>query len=280
VPAAHDAFRAYSANLLAAHLSDADLSRGNLREADLVRADLSEADLSEADLRGAILPEAIADLNGDDLLGPNLSGAMLRGATKGRGETCSARETGNVVMPDYMQEPLERLSTADIRDVQQIAAAQIELLDVYRREALRQSKLSFSVALGGSAFGLLLFAVAVGFSLVNGLNLASVVPLIAGAIVQVVSGVVFYLYGQTSSQLSALYSRLESLQRYLLANSLCEHLEGTARNDARADLIKVISAAQPLMAHTSAQELASTEATRATRLKRHPRAKTSAPGPA
>jgi len=32
VPAAHDAFRAYSANLLAAHLSDADLSGGNLRD--------------------------------------------------------------------------------------------------------------------------------------------------------------------------------------------------------------------------------------------------------
>jgi hypothetical protein len=49
-----------------------------------------------------------------------------------------------------------------------------------------------------------------------------VVPLIAGAIVEVLSGVAFYLYGTTSSQLSAFHGRLEVPQPYLLANSICE----------------------------------------------------------
>jgi hypothetical protein len=77
-----------------------------------------------------------------------------------------------------------------------------------------------------------MFAVAVMFSLVNGLSLASIVPLIAGAVVNVVSGVVFYLYGQTTLQLSACHGRLEVLQRYLLANSICEHLSETERDKA------------------------------------------------
>ena len=81
---------------------------------------------------------------------------------------------------------------------------------------------------------------AVVFSLLNGLGVTSV-PLIAGAVVEVVSGVVFYLYGKTSSQLSIFHSRLEVLQRYLLANSICESLDGEARNTARAALIQEIS---------------------------------------
>jgi hypothetical protein len=71
------------------------------------------------------------------------------------------------------------------------------------------------------------------------------VPLVSGAVVEVVSGLVFYLYGKTSSQLSAFHSRLEVLQRYLLANSICESLDGEARNTARAALIQEISRGQP-----------------------------------
>jgi hypothetical protein len=92
---------------------------------------------------------------------------------------------------------------------------------------------------------LVLFAMAVMFSLLNGLSVASIVPLIAGAVVEVVSGVVFYLYGKTSSQLSAFHSRLEVVQRYLLANSLCEGLSESERDKARTALIGEISRTQP-----------------------------------
>ena len=43
--------------------------------------------------------------------------------------------------------------------------------------------------------------------------------------------------------LTAFHSRLEVLQRYLLANSICESLDGEARNTACAELIKEISQA-------------------------------------
>ena len=138
---------------------------------------------------------------------------------------------------------LNRLGTADTKDVQQIAASQLELLTAYYQAALAQSNRSFFWALIGSGAGLALFAVAVVFSLLNGLSLASIVPLIAGAVVNVISGIVFALYGKTSLQLSAFHSRLDVLQRFLFANTICESLGDEARDKARAALIQEISRA-------------------------------------
>lgn len=140
---------------------------------------------------------------------------------------------------------IKRLVSSETKDVQQIAASQLELLAAYHQMVLAQSNRSFFWALIGSGFGLTLFAIAVVFSLLHGLSPASIVPLIAGAVVNVVSGIVFVLYGKTSTQLSAFYSRLEVLQRYLLANSICESLSEAERDRARAALIGEISRGQP-----------------------------------
>jgi hypothetical protein len=152
-------------------------------------------------------------------------------------------EEGKIVSIEApgISESIARLGKADPSDVQAIAASQLELLAAYHQIVLAQSSRSFSWALVGSGLGLMFFMAAVAFALVTGITLASIVPLISGAVVEVVAGVVFYLYGQTTSQLSSFHNRLEVLQRYLLANSLCETLEGDERAKARASLIQVIS---------------------------------------
>ena len=263
-------------DLTSEDLSETKLSRTNLSKADLsstnlTRSSLTDADLSEADLREANLQRA--NLNGANLNRANLAGANLRRATLREADLREAKGIEEADFTDALvgrqtrydpgvrlrgarfaellapydpaapaiQTSIERLSIADPQDVQEIAAVQIGLLDVYRREALRQSKLSFWVALCGSVAGLALFVAAVAISLLHGLQLASVVPLVAGAVVEIVSGVVFYLYAQTSSQLSAFHSRLEVLQHYMLANSICESLSETERDKARAALIGEIS---------------------------------------
>jgi hypothetical protein len=55
------------------------------------------------------------------------------------------------------------------------------------------------------------------------------------------AGVVFYLYGKTTSQLGDFHGRLEALQRYLLANSICESLQGEGKEAARTELIREIA---------------------------------------
>ena len=52
-----------------------------------------------------------------------------------------------------------------------------------------------------------------------------------------IAGVNFYLYGRTLSQLTLFQGRLESTQRFLLANSLCEALGEEHRDTTRAQLI-------------------------------------------
>jgi hypothetical protein len=119
-------------------------------------------------------------------------------------------------------------------------------LEAYYQEALTQSNRSFSWARNGSVVSLLLFAVAVGFSMRNGLSAASVIPFLSGAAAEAFSAFVFHLYGKSSLQLSAFHSRLVVLQRFLLANSICDSLSTAEERDkARSALIAEISRTQP-----------------------------------
>jgi hypothetical protein len=148
-----------------------------------------------------------------------------------------------------IRDSIERIGAANPANVQQIAASQLELLVGYHQIALAQSRRSFFWALVGSGIGLIFFVAAVAFALVTGIALAALIPLLSGAIVEIVAGIVFVLYGKTTEQLSSFHSRLEVLQRYLLANSLCEALDGDERNKARAALIQEIS--RPQVVQTS-----------------------------
>jgi hypothetical protein len=143
-----------------------------------------------------------------------------------------------------IRDSIDRIGTANPANVQEIAASQLELLAGYHQIALAQSRRSFFWALVGSGVGLIFFVAAVAFALATGIALAAVIPLLSGAIVEVVASIVFVLYGMTTTQLSNFHSRLEVLQRYLLANSLCESLDGEERNKARAALIQEISRPQ------------------------------------
>jgi len=73
---------------------------------------------------------------------------------------------------------------------------------------------------------------------------AAIIPLLSGAIVELVASLLFVLYGKTTSQLSHFHDRLELLQRYLLANDICESLDGEERNKARAGLVQQLSSGQ------------------------------------
>ena len=136
---------------------------------------------------------------------------------------------------------VERLSKADPENVQEIAASQIQLLTTYYQISLDQARRSFRWALAAAGIGLIFFLAAVGFLLFNqqsqGVATASI---ISGSLIEVISGINFYLYGKTSAQFAEFHTRLGHTQRYLLANSLCEGLDGDFKQQARVDLVKAI----------------------------------------
>ncbi len=136
---------------------------------------------------------------------------------------------------------IHRLSKAKPSNVQEIAASQLELMAGYHQVAIAESRRSFNWALIGAGAGLIFFMAAAWFALWTGNAVAAVIPAVSGAVVEVVAGIVFFLYGKTTVQLGDFHSRLETLQRYLLANSICEGLEGDERNKVRAELIREIA---------------------------------------
>lgn len=147
--------------------------------------------------------------------------------------------TSNIKINE-IRNSLTQLSKTDPKNIQLIVARQLEILSLYYQDALEQSHKSFVLACAGSCIGLIFFMFSTSFALVQGLNLNSIIPLICGAIIQILSGIVFYLYIKTSNQLNLFRSSLEQTQAYLLANSLCEALAGEEKNKARLALVREI----------------------------------------
>ena len=136
---------------------------------------------------------------------------------------------------------IDTLSRANTSDVQKIAGSQLKLLNAYHSIALSQSRRSFFWAMIGAGVGLLFFVCAIAFTLLTSTSAVALIPLLSGAILEVVAGVVFFLYGKAAAQLSSFHGSLQTLQRYLLANSICESLEGEDRAKARFLLIQEMS---------------------------------------
>jgi len=126
-------------------------------------------------------------------------------------------------------------------DAKQTASAQTELLSTFYRVALNQSHASFKVASWAAAGGVALFLVAVGVGLLAGRD-AAVFGTIGGAIVEVISGLAFYLYGKATEQSNDHLTRLAQVQRFLLAIQVAESIsEEKLKDEARIKLVSSIS---------------------------------------
>lgn len=134
---------------------------------------------------------------------------------------------------------VEGLSKA--KTVQEIAASQIDLLSNYYNTVLAQSQRSFLFAWIAAGFGLLFFMGSVGFMLYKQDNILSTISLLSGALIEVISGINFYLYNKSIAQMADFHTRLDSTQRFLIADGMCDGLEGTCKQDTRSGLIKTIA---------------------------------------
>ena len=172
-------------------------------------------------------------------------------------------QKGRGAVHDFrVQSSVERLSDTRPDDIQGIAARQIELLAEYHRIALSQARRSFFWALVGAVVGLGCFLAAVVFLLLEKpQETAAVVSVIAGALVEVMSGINFYLYGKASAQLAQFHGPLDRTQRFLLANSVCSALKkDEIKDQTRADLVRAIAGASLLLEDENAGLEADSEA--------------------
>jgi hypothetical protein len=86
------------------------------------------------------------------------------------------------------------------------------------------------------------FIAAITFLLVRDSVEAATVSAIGGAIVELVAGLNFYLYGKATEQAASHRFSLEKMQRYLLANSIIESLStAETKDDSRAKLVSAMA---------------------------------------
>lgn len=138
--------------------------------------------------------------------------------------------------------------TATTQDVLNVATAQTNLLKGYYADVLSQSHSSFTAALVCAIGGFVVFLVGLYllYSNTNNSSLITVgtISTVGGIIVQVISGLLFYLYARTTTQLSSFHIRLLRVQRFLLANKICDSIaDPTARDGSRAKLVDEIATA-------------------------------------
>ena len=191
-----------------------------LCEADLREADLSETNLYEADLNGAQIEHT-------DFYNANLSGTILN-----KKEIIDSSQITNIAKA-YSYSP----------NIQEVVEAQIKLINGYYSSVLQQAGRSFWLAWTAAGVGLVFFVTAVSILLFKETSSfeASTISLISGALVEVISGINFYLYGRASDQLEIFHVRLDKTQHFLLADAICESLEGDGKLTARAKLVETIS---------------------------------------
>jgi hypothetical protein len=137
----------------------------------------------------------------------------------------------------------ESVATANPSDTQQVAASQLRISELYYQNVLDQARQSFRWALVAAIVGLAFFITAIGAAFsANKLN-AALISASGGTIVEVISGLNFWLYSKTATQLDAFHVRLERMQRFLLANSVAHGLSDDERATTISDLVAVISKA-------------------------------------
>jgi hypothetical protein len=116
-----------------------------------------------------------------------------------------------------------------------VGASILALNNQYYQSVLEQAQRSFLSALGAAIVGLLFFVAAIAFLLSGQAQAIAYVSLICGILLEVLAALGFYAYGHVSQQLTAIHQTLDTTERFMLANNVCETL-GATKEEVRAKL--------------------------------------------
>src|SRR6266705_1978891 len=97
----------------------------------------------------------------------------------------------------------ERLAHAEPGDTRELASLLLQMNLMYYGDVLKQAKQSFRFALMAAGVGVIFFFCAAWAMYKSGV--IAWISLVAGALVQVISGTCFYLYAKASSQFATFH---------------------------------------------------------------------------
>lgn len=179
------------------------------------------------------------------LVGRDLGGGSLANRGRRRGglaETLDALATGNAAEDLLQLKPyIDRLAKADPKDIQEVAASQLQLMTGNYKIVLSQSRRCFFWALVTAGIGLFFFVIAAVYSLATGNAGAAIVPVLSGAVIEGIAGLLFRMSGHITAESRDFHAKLETIHRHLLANSISESLSGDMKEQIRAELARKIA---------------------------------------
>jgi hypothetical protein len=147
------------------------------------------------------------------------------------------RSPSNVGDIDSLIAECNKIAKSSPGDVQEIASVLQKMIVSYYGDVRRQSVLAFTAALVLEIIAVFLFFYSAMKENTNGTGNLGV---ISGLLIQIMTGVVFYLYSQSARQFGGFHICLERTNRFLLANAMVEHLPEAERALKRAEVITAV----------------------------------------
>lgn len=135
---------------------------------------------------------------------------------------------------------LTEKSKEENQDIRTLMFENLKELKEFYVICKQQIRKSFSAAMFSCFAGFMLFVLAVITFLLGGNNSASFMAGLSGAIVEIVSGLYFWMYKEISKQLGKYHKRLEATEKYLIALQIIEMLPEENRSEQYGKLIDYI----------------------------------------
>lgn len=155
-------------------------------------------------------------------------------------ELVAERETKEVSEAIKNLDDLAEKSKEENKDIRTLMFENLKELKEFYVICKQQIRKSFSAAMFSCFAGFMLFILAVIIFLLGGNNSASFMAGLSGAIVEIVSGLYFWMYKETSKQLGKYHKRLETTEKYLIALQIIDMLPEENRNEQYGKLIDYI----------------------------------------
>ena len=155
-------------------------------------------------------------------------------------ELAAEREAKEISEAVKNLDVLAEKSKEENQDIRALMFENLKELKEFYVICKQQIRKSFSAAMFSCFAGSVLFVLAVIIFLLGGNNSASLTAGLSGAIVEIVSGLYFWLYRETSKQLGKYHKRLEATEKYLIALQIIEMLPEENRNEQYGKLIDYI----------------------------------------
>ncbi len=179
-------------------------------------------------------------LGGRDLSGEGLAARAERSG--GLAETLDVLATGNAEEDLFqLKSYIDRLAKADPKDIQEVAASQLQFMTSNYKIVLSQSRRYFFWGLVTAGVGLFFFVIAAVYIVASGNTGAAIVPILSGVVIEAIAGLLFRMSGHVAAESHEFQAKVETIHRQLLANSISESLSGDMKEKIRAELARKIA---------------------------------------